>query len=89
MCKRKKPARGGHTALEMRATWPCAKSIDERQHGLRDMVPDQNLSFTYEYDFGDGWQNEILVENILAPQPGRYPVCLAGARAYFTEEMGR
>ncbi len=65
------------------------KAIDERKYKLRDVVPDLNLHFTYEYDFGDLWEHELLVEGILAPQAGvRYPVCLAGARACPPEDVG-
>jgi hypothetical protein len=36
----------------------------------------------YEYDFGDGWQHEILLEKVSPCDPTvRYPRCLDGARA--------
>jgi hypothetical protein len=43
----------------------------------------------YEYDFGDGWLHEILLEKIL-PHDGNviYPSCLAGARACPPEDCG-
>lgn len=38
--------------------------------------------FSYEYDFGDGWAHDIVVEKILPPEPGApYPRCIAGKRA--------
>ena len=65
------------------------KKIDERKHRLRDVVSRQASRFRYEYDFGDLWTHELLVENILSPQEGvRYPVCLAGARACPPEDIG-
>jgi hypothetical protein len=65
------------------------KKIDERKHRLKDVVSRQTSRFTYEYDFGDLWAHELLVENILSPQAGvRYPVCLAGARACPPEDVG-
>jgi Plasmid pRiA4b ORF-3-like protein len=65
------------------------KKIDERKHRLRDVVSRQASRFRYEYDFGDLWTHELLVENILSPQEGvRYPVCLAGARARPPEDIG-
>jgi len=45
--------------------------------------------FTYEYDFGDSWLHDIVVEKILPVDPQeRYPVCLDGARACPPEDCG-
>ena len=39
-------------------------------------------SFTYLYDFGDGWEHRLTVEKILPPDPGlTSPICLGGANA--------
>ena len=33
----------------------------------------------YVYDFGDNWAHTLLVEQVIAPQPGvRYPRCVSG-----------
>lgn len=43
----------------------------------------------YEYDFGDSWEHNIVLEEILPPQPdGCYPVILAGKRACPPEDVG-
>lgn len=45
--------------------------------------------FFYEYDFTDGWQHDVRVEQILPPEPGRtYPVCVGGRRAVPPEGCG-
>jgi hypothetical protein len=42
--------------------------------------------FNYEYDFGDSWQHEILVESV---EPGESsPICLDGERACPPEDCG-
>jgi hypothetical protein len=43
----------------------------------------------YEYDFGDGWEHEVLLEGILLKEKGvKYPRCLEGARACPPEDCG-
>lgn len=42
----------------------------------------------YEYDFGDSWQHDILVESVAEPDGLRHAVCLAGRRAGPPEDCG-
>jgi len=45
--------------------------------------------FVYEYDFTDGWQHDVRVEQILPPDPRRdYPVCIGGRRQVPPEDCG-
>ena len=61
---------------------------DDRRATLRSLVG-VGESFVYEYDFGDGWEHEILVEAVLAPRPRtRYPRVVDGARACPPEDVG-
>jgi hypothetical protein len=62
---------------------------DERRAELGRLVPEEGLKFLYEYDFGDGWEHELLVEKILLSEPGvGYPRCLKGKRACPPEDVG-
>ncbi len=62
---------------------------DERRARLDKVAPEVGSKFTYQYDFGDGWDHTILVEKILEPEPGvQYPRCLAGRRACPPEDSG-
>lgn len=43
----------------------------------------------YEYDFGDGWEHEIVLEDVVDRVEGQpYPKCLTGARACPPEDCG-
>lgn len=49
----------------------------------------KRFRFDYEYDFGDGWEHEILFEGCLrAEKQTRYPLCLEGERACPPEDVG-
>lgn len=62
---------------------------NEARYKISQVAPGEKMKFLYEYDFGDGWEHEILVEKILQPDPGvHYPLCLAGRRACPPEDCG-
>jgi hypothetical protein len=62
---------------------------NERRVKLSDIVADVKDRFVYEYDFGDGWEHQIVVEKVLTPEPDvRYPLCLTGKRACPPEDVG-
>jgi Plasmid pRiA4b ORF-3-like protein len=62
---------------------------DERIATLRDLAGGEGDRFTYEYDFGDGWDHEILLEKLIdAEQGDRYPACVAGEQACPPEDSG-
>ena len=65
------------------------KMLDHEKMTLSGMFHEEKKSFTYIYDFGDGWQHELAVEKITVPEEGvHYPICLAGERACPPEDCG-
>jgi hypothetical protein len=61
----------------------------ERRVRLNQVVAGETYRFIYEYDFGDSWEHELLVEKIVPPEKGvRYPVCIKGKRACPPEDVG-
>ena len=49
----------------------------------------RRFTFQYEYDFGDGWEHEILFEGCLRAEDGmRYPLCVEGERTCPPEDVG-
>jgi len=65
------------------------ETLDEKRHTVADLAPAPKKKFLYEYDFGDSWQHEVLVEKVLAPDATlKHPVCLAGANACPPEDCG-
>lgn len=62
---------------------------DEKDVKLFQMVRKEKSKFTYEYDFGDCWEHEILIEKILSVKEGKqYPICIKGKRACPPEDIG-
>lgn len=64
-------------------------TLPESEIVLADLVGVSVDRFVYEYDFGDYWQHEIVVESVGEPVPGAdYPRCTAGERACPPEDCG-
>jgi len=62
---------------------------DEKRVKLSEIASDERSKFRYEYDFGDSWLHQVLVEKILPPEPGQvYPACIKGRRACPPEDVG-
>jgi Plasmid pRiA4b ORF-3-like protein len=56
---------------------------------LADFHLGEKHRFFYEYDFGDDWQHEILVEKVLTSKSNNLePVCIGGKRACPPEDCG-
>lgn len=69
--------------------WYGENLLDESTVKLSDIVSVKQSGFIYEYDLGDSWQHEVVVEHIGPPEPGRrYPICLEGALACPPEDVG-
>jgi|ERR1051326_669859 hypothetical protein len=63
--------------------------IDETEVKLDEVIHAPRTKFRYDYDFGDGWEHELVVEKILPPDPAtHYPVCLDGKLACPIEDSG-
>ena len=65
--------------------------VDSTVTKISKVVPQEGrrFQFTYEYDFGDGWEHEVLFEGCLrAEKGGRYPVCVEGERSCPPEDVG-
>jgi hypothetical protein len=60
---------------------------DERSIRLSDLAR-KGRSFTYEYDFGDGWEHKITVEEIDKDATDSAATCVDGKRACPPEDSG-
>lgn len=62
---------------------------DESKIRLDRLLAFEKDKIVYEYDFGDGWEHDILLEKILEPDAAvHYPVCMTGKRACPPEDCG-
>ena len=63
---------------------------DERRVRLADVAREEGEAFVYEYDLGDAWRHQVVVEEVIvggADEAGR-PRCLGGERACPPEDSG-
>ncbi len=65
--------------------------VDSTVTRISDVAPSdgRRFRFLYEYDFGDGWEHEVLFEAFAPVAPSQqYPVCVKGKRACPPEDVG-
>ena len=64
--------------------------LEEADFKLGDVVYGEGALFSYEYDFGDDWQHQVVVERVLPPDSGvpRAALCTDGQRACPPEDCG-
>jgi Plasmid pRiA4b ORF-3-like protein len=61
----------------------------ERKVRLREVVSGVGTMFEYEYDLGDDWHHDLLLEAVVEPEPrSLYPRCLAGEHSTPPEDIG-
>lgn len=58
------------------------------EHRVTDWLSVARSRTVYEYDFGDSWEHGVVLEDVLPADGGRYPRCVAGARACPPEDVG-
>lgn len=62
---------------------------DYRKIKLNKLLKNINDHIVYEYDFGDGWEHEIVLEEVLNKEnPQIYPLCIDGKNACPPEDCG-
>ncbi len=65
-----------------------APAFDERKFRL-EQIAQATSRFTYEYDFGDGWTHDVVIEGAeVLPELNPDQICLGGRRACPPEDCG-
>lgn len=67
------------------------ESVNYKKKKIRisDLLQIEKDKIIYEYDFGDSWNHEIILEKILPVDSAvKYPVCLAGKMSCPPEDCG-
>jgi hypothetical protein len=57
-----------------------SKIADENRTTLGELIGTVGARLLYEYDFGDGWQHELLLEEVLLGDGTFQQTCVAGKR---------
>lgn len=65
------------------------KLIDAKTISLDSIITDIKEKLEYKYDFGDGWNHQIVVEKFLPPDSKtKYPICIDGKLNCPPEDCG-
>jgi hypothetical protein len=64
------------------------KIADENRTKLGELIGTVGARLWYEYDFGDGWQHELLLEEVLLGDETFQQTCVGGKRCCPPEDCG-
>jgi hypothetical protein len=68
--------------------WPD-EELDEKEYTVYVALRGDVRRFSYEYDFGDSWEHQVVVEGVSFPPLAlRHGVCLEGENACPPEDVG-
>lgn len=65
-----------------------SKVANENRTRLGDLIWNRGARLLYEYDFGDGWEHELLLEEVLLGDESFQQICVAGDRCCPPEDCG-
>ena len=69
--------------------WDDLNNVDYKKMKISDLLKYEKEKIVYEYDFGDGWEHDIILEKIVpAEKQVIYPVCVAGKNNCPPEDCG-
>ena len=68
---------------------PMFNYKDEALVTLGEVLPTEKSKMRWDYDFGDGWEHNVIVERIAPADPQTtYPVCVDGGNSCPPEDCG-
>jgi len=69
--------------------WDEMDNVDYKEIKISDLLKKEKDKIVYEYDFGDGWEHDIILEKILPPDNDtKHPICLTGKMNCPPEDCG-
>ncbi|RKX68854.1 plasmid pRiA4b ORF-3 family protein, partial [candidate division TA06 bacterium] len=69
--------------------WDIMGNVDYKKMKIFDLLKKEKEKIIYEYDFGDSWGHDIILEKILPVDDNiKYPICLAGNMNCPPEDCG-
>lgn len=69
--------------------WDDERNVDYKKVKVSDLLKKEKDKIVYEYDFGDSWEHDIVLEKILPVDDNQtYPFCLGGKMACPPDDCG-
>ncbi len=69
--------------------WDEMRNVEYKKMKVSDLLKLEKERIIYEYDFGDGWEHDIILEKILPGDSStKYPICLTGKMNCPPEDCG-